>query len=1147
MSGISKKAGAPTWRQTVATFADLPIDAINGDVVIVLDTQSEYEFDGASWGLLGQVGGGAGDLATVLSNGNHMNNNDIVENDAGALVSTDGHPLTVGGTTVASNVAPGNAIIQAQNAFPGATGGNKSGANVLVSGGIGSRYYTVADYTAMVDYPYTIEANDNGDGTGVKVNFTITGATSNASTATAVAAQINGSGLASLLTAGAVGAAVYLTPKAGCYTIHADSDTPMPFFYGRSGAIVLTGGDAINNTANHHSTHIFNDDGGLGVAGLENGVNTWVNMAIYSAKYSDLYATTGLSTFPPYIQFGHNYDWSNEFELSAWNTGGNAMHVGTGDGAAPLYLTTDYADRWKVDGSTGDLILLSDGTGVQAVDEATLRLGSNTAASDVSPGSALLAPQNAYPRATGDNRAANDLHISGGFGQRKITITDYTQLSGVTVSLWINGTLTVLTEGVDWNTDSNNLATAVFLATAISGVQGLSAVAPADTVYITCDPSVYSFTGTTDDYYATGIVMSFDAMLVNDGNSGAVPAGYLGSSYEGKVLIGGAGLTALSCPIVDTDFITSPFGWLRIASPIPASDMAPIFQGAAAGIQFWPTVTDDDDVNSYAIAGVSYGAFQIATEANGAGQDVMPMTVGTGQGRNGASPSAATLTFVVGGFEAQIFNANAHVSFKPHTDSTSAYLFRANDDTAFVQLDSTNKRATIGYSGGSSPQHTLDVYGNAWFRNISDTTSAFQVRNSSDNMVFNVDTSNNRVAIASNSAPTVELDVTGAGKFSSSLTSTTHNLIATSNQLVLQSAGVTGTVSWTPATSNKTLTIPNVTGTAFTSGGVNTYADSLGAVAQLVGPSDQDLKFQAASGRGLALTVNASTTPISWASTGIGTVANNLYWGTNVEARWGSGDANSEIRVAQGYIQLASASTIQFGPGAGSGTSTDTRLGRAGAAGVLGLAQGNPSNACEFRVYGTSDATQGTPTNSEYVDIDWSSSVGRVGTKKTGSGTVRSFAIQTGGTNALTVDTSQNIVAAAGVGMPGSGATHSETLTVQSASELLTLDTSGLTTDTSANLLPANSIILAVDTYVQTEITGLTSTYAVGDASSSARFSSPSAVLTAGASEVGINQFNAGNASQGSAAKVRITTVGIPTAGKIRITVHYMQFGAPTS
>lgn len=54
--------------------------------------------------------------------------------------------------------------------------------------------------------------------------------------------------------------------------------------------------------------------------------------------------------------------------------------------------------------------------------------------------------------------------------------------------------------------------------------------------------------------------------------------------------------------------------------------------------------------------------------------------------------------------------------------------------------------------------------------------------------------------------------------FVTSITTPIVNLSASSNQLVFQSAGVTGTLSWTPSSTNKTITLPNGT-TDFTATG----------------------------------------------------------------------------------------------------------------------------------------------------------------------------------------------------------------------------------------------------------------------------------------------------------------------------------------
>jgi hypothetical protein len=120
-------------------------------------------------------------------------------------------------------------------------------------------------------------------------------------------------------------------------------------------------------------------------------------------------------------------------------------------------------------------------------------------------------------------------------------------------------------------------------------------------------------------------------------------------------------------------------------------------------------------------------------------------------------------------------------------------------------------------------------------------------------------------------------------------------------------------------------------------------------------------------------------------------------------------------------------------------------------------------------------------------------------------------------------------------------------LNIRTITEEITLSTSGATTDSTANLLPANSIILGVSARVTTTITTATD-WAVGDGSTAARFTAANSTLTAGTTSVGLAHW-AGTVAmvQAAAAKLRITTTGTPGAGKIRVSVNYIVFTPPTA
>ena len=122
--------------------------------------------------------------------------------------------------------------------------------------------------------------------------------------------------------------------------------------------------------------------------------------------------------------------------------------------------------------------------------------------------------------------------------------------------------------------------------------------------------------------------------------------------------------------------------------------------------------------------------------------------------------------------------------------------------------------------------------------------------------------------------------------------------------------------------------------------------------------------------------------------------------------------------------------------------------------------------------------------------------------------------------------------------------------------ELVTLSTVGATTDTTIQI-PANSLVLGVTVRVTTTIAGIDSTLLqIGDATTAARFGSIAA-FTAGTTGVGLNHLQGGISTDAagpiltSATAVRLTLSGgadnTPSAGAVRVTIHYISLTAPTS
>lgn len=163
-------------------------------------------------------------------------------------------------------------------------------------------------------------------------------------------------------------------------------------------------------------------------------------------------------------------------------------------------------------------------------------LGNNALAADT-PLAVGMRGTGGNPRSfTTGHRVGGDLVIKGGINPHYFVVFDFSGLGGDTLTVIVNGTANVLTEGAQWTAATDNATTAASLAAAINGLSaGVTYVESiADNTRYTpfIDESVWQFRLETSD----------GANLRLDGSSGAIAGG-----LDGGVVCpsGGARSTAI--------------------------------------------------------------------------------------------------------------------------------------------------------------------------------------------------------------------------------------------------------------------------------------------------------------------------------------------------------------------------------------------------------------------------------------------------------------------------------------------------------------------------------------------------------------------------------------------------------------------------
>ena len=235
----------------------------------------------------------------------------------------------------------------------------------------------------------------------------------------------------------------------------------------------------------------------------------------------------------------------------------------------------------------------------------------------------------------------------------------------------------------------------------------------------------------------------------------------------------------------------------------------------------------DSSNNLLGGAGTSY-CFRFSiydTPTTGAGVKLWPATV----------PGSAQLTVKNG-----VFSANVGI------DTPDALTFDYNStDTSYLQTEVATFSGSCGTFEALNPRQRIVASGYALNANTvggaSTGTAANNVLKLDASGNIGLSATNPQISASGTNTLTLQNAATGNLQFfsASNTLSSSGNLTlagsfssaATSNQIVLQSAGVSGTLSWTPTTANKTITLPDATGTVCLQGSVSCgFTSSTGTV-----------------------------------------------------------------------------------------------------------------------------------------------------------------------------------------------------------------------------------------------------------------------------------------------------------------------------
>jgi len=339
-------------------------------------------------------------------------------------------------------------------------------------------------------------------------------------------------------------------------------------------------------------------------------------------------------------------------------------------------------------------------------------LAAGTESIDQVPRNRLLSSASSFAQATGAARTGSNLTLTGGLGTRFYTVVNFALGAGDTLTINVDGTATVLTEGVEFTAAVSNNATATSIEGAINlAFTTLTALAVGAVVFVTKSRSIAKFTVASGDATFTTATNFVDGSVLIPGrgdDSVAIGPGATASGADDTALGNGCTASAGNCTAVGDNCTASAVNSLAIGQTCLSSGGASVAAGSSCTASGASAIAIGNNSAADSIASIAIGDVAAASNTNAIAIGDLAVASGSASIALGENTDATNVGSVAIGSSADAINNFAIAigegsTASGHTSVAIGATATADQTTSIAIGSSADVAGTSAIAIGTGP------------------------------------------------------------------------------------------------------------------------------------------------------------------------------------------------------------------------------------------------------------------------------------------------------------------------------------------------------------------------------------------------------------------------------------------------------------